>query len=60
MNMAAQQLADELMMAAQAVLGVSGSIPSIIDLQRLHDAVIATEKACIVDGLFEWKNAKGS
>jgi|GEM_PF-5558767 hypothetical protein len=57
MNKAAQQLADNLLMAAKVALGATGSIPSPIDRKRLYDAVVAIENECIKDGKFKWKYA---
>ena len=57
MNKAAQQLAHDLLIAAKIALGGHGSTPSPTDRQRLYDAVVAIENACVIDGVFRWKNA---
>jgi len=60
MNKPAQELAYNLLIAAKIALGAQGSTPSPDDRQRLYDAVIAIEDACIIDGTFNFKNAKGA
>jgi hypothetical protein len=57
MNKAAQQLADNLLMAAKIALGAEGSTPSPTDRKRLYDAVVAIENECVINGKFKWKNA---
>lgn len=57
MNKLAQQLADDLLIAAKIALGAEGSTPSPIDRKRLFDAVCAIENACVINGKFKWKNA---
>ena len=58
MNKDAQQLVDNLLTAAKIALGAHDSTPSPIDRKRLYDAVVAIENACVIDGVFRWKNAK--
>lgn len=58
MNKPAQQLAWNLLTAAKIALGEKGSTPSPIDRERLHDAVVAIENACVKNGVFKWGNAK--
>ncbi len=60
MNKAAQQLADDLLIAAKVALGAHDSTPSPTDRKRLYDAVVAIDDACVIDGVFNWKNAKGT
>lgn len=57
MNKPAQKLANDLLLAAKIALGAPGSTPSPCDRQRLYDAVVAIENACVKDGVFRWKNA---
>ena len=57
MNKPAEKLAWNLLVRAKIVLGEEGSAPSPIDLQRLHDAVVAIETDCVKNGVFKWKNA---
>jgi hypothetical protein len=58
MNKAAQQLADNLLIASKIALGAEGSIPSPIDRHRLYGAVVAIEDSCVIDGVFNWNNAQ--
>jgi len=58
MNKSSQDLAYNLLIAAKIALGAQGSTPSPDDRQRLYDAVVAIENACVIDGVFKWKNAK--
>ena len=53
----ADKLVWNLLMAAKIALGAKGSTPSPADRQRLYDAVVAIETACVKDGKFMWKNA---
>jgi len=60
MNKPAQKLFNNLWLSAIAV-AASGkeTTPSPADLRRLYDAISSIEDACIKDGIFKWKNAKG-
>ena len=49
----------DLLLAAKIALGADGSTTSPTDREHLYDSVVAIEDACIKNGRFKFKNARG-